>query len=425
MRTDRGLFEFVPSETSIEPRRPRRRPSRVTTAAGLVACLAAVAVTSGDPSSVAIELSGDDSVAETRETPWSTVSTVGETPTSTVPVAPVADEGPAAPAPTAESTTRSSRPATTATTRTPATTRPPTVTPPAPAGKGQIKTDGEILGVYRALPEQVPAYEQWLGAEVDYVLEFWGADSDWNKIDDPSWLARRWKGTGKTPVSSIAILPNDNTTLAAGAAGQYDAHWKRFAETFVREGRGDAILRLGWEFNGRFYPWAAGGKEELFAQYWRRIVSTMRSVPGARFTFDWCPLAGNDNADVAKAYPGDDYVDYIGLDAYDASSVPASDPQARWADVRDRRWGLAWHRAFAAARQKPVTFPEWGLTVRPKDNLGGGDNPLYLQNMYDWIHGGNTAYALYFEVDAKDARHALMTPQFPKSSRMFREQWGR
>ena len=58
-------------------------------------------------------------------------------------------------------------------------------------------------------------------------------------------------------------------------------------------GEGDAILRLGWEFNGTWYPWSVTNRTDAahFVGYFRHIVSTMRAVPGADFRFVW-------NADV-------------------------------------------------------------------------------------------------------------------------------
>ena len=300
----------------------------------------------------------------------------------------------------------------------------PVPAPSAPERRAPAPEIGTAaLGVFRgSYPDQVAQYEAWLGRPVPYALEFTGRGSNWDAIARPTWVANHWNGSGRTVVFSVAMLPSNNYTLAAGASGAYDEHWRGFAQTFVNAGRGDAIIRLGWEFNGKFYPWAAGGKEDAFAAYWRRIVDVMRSVPGADFQYDWTPLAGNTNADVERAYPGDDYVDFIGLDAYDTTGVRSS-PEARWADLRDRRYGLAWHRDFAAAHGKPMTFPEWGLSVRP-DNLGGGDNPHYIEQMHKWISSNNVAYAMYFEFSAKDAEHRLMTNVLPSGSRTFLELFG-
>lgn len=282
-------------------------------------------------------------------------------------------------------------------------------------------------GVFRGSgkPDQVKEYETWLGKKVSSVLDFVGrapvsSIEPWKNIDNPAWWCNQWKNQPYRLVLSVAILPNTNFSLAQGARGTYNDHWKKFASSMVSNGCGDTTLRLGWEFNGKFYPWAAGGKEASFAAYWRQIVDTIRSVPGQKFIFDWTPLAGSTAANVEAAWPGSNYVDVLGLDAYDTSTIPASDPQGRWQNQLNRPYGLVWHAAFAQKMGKPLSFPEWGITVRKEDSLGGGDNPSYLTNMWNWFKMHDVAYNLYFEVDAKDGDHRLMTTQFPKSSAEYR-----
>jgi hypothetical protein len=283
------------------------------------------------------------------------------------------------------------------------------------------------LGVFRGSgqPGQVGGYEDWLGTSVGYAVDFVGgmpvgSDDPWAKIDDPGWWCRQWASQPWRLVLSTAMLPNTDFTLADGARGAYDNHWRNFGQRLVSAGCPDAIVRLGWEFNGRFYPWAAGGKEAQFAAYWRRIVNVLRSVDGEQFLFDWCPLAGNTNADVAAAYPGDAYVDIIGIDSYDTSKVSASNPSARWSDTVNRPYGLAWQVDFAKAHGKRMSLPEWGISERASDDLGGGDNPYYIARMWEWFNAKGYLYAAYFEVDAKDASHRLMTTQFPDASAELR-----
>lgn len=283
------------------------------------------------------------------------------------------------------------------------------------------------LGVFRGSgrADLVAEYEAWLGEPVGYTLDFVGraptsSTTPWANIDNPAWWCTRWASRSSSLVLSTAMLPNTNFTLAAGASGAYDAHWQQFGQTLVANGCADAILRLGWEFNGGFYPWAAGGKEASFAAYWRRIVTALRAVPNQQFRFDWTPLAGNTHANVEAAYPGDAYVDVIGLDAYDTSTVPATDAVGRWNDQLNRPWGLNWQRNFARAHGKAMSLPEWGLTVRPNDSLGGGDNPTYISNMWAWMRANPYLYTSYFEVDAVDASHRLMTGQFPEASALYR-----
>lgn len=294
----------------------------------------------------------------------------------------------------------------------------------------------EKMGVHRGseYPDKVAEYEQWLGRPVTYTVDFIGksnpVDDPWRNIDNPASRCTAWEPTKFKLSLSTGMIPSSSQTLAAGARGDYNSHWKKFGETMVARGCGDIILRLGWEFNGKFYNWAAGGNEANFAAYWRQIVNTLRSVPGQSFKFDWCPLAGNTNANVEAAYPGDAYVDIIGLDAYDTSSVSVSEKEKRWDNQVNRTYGLKWQKDFAIAHGKQVSFPEWGLTVRPNDNLGGGDNPYYIQKMFDWMNalpssgGGSLAYHSYFEVDAQDATHRLMVGQFPNATEVFRKTFG-
>lgn len=290
---------------------------------------------------------------------------------------------------------------------------------------GEPAPGAAILGVFRGTerPGEVAAFEAWIGRRVGFVLDYvgaaeLGASKPWAGIDDPAERCQQWEGYRDQLVLSVAMLPTSQQTLRRGAAGEYDAHWRRFGRGLVANGCAGAVLRLGWEFNGRFYPWAAGGREAEFAAYWRRIVTTLRGVPGQSFTYEWSVLAGNANADVEAAYPGDDVVDLIGLDAYDTSTFTS--PEERWADQLDRTYGLRWHAAFAASHRKRMAFSEWGVVVRPGDELGGGDAPLYIERMIDWIDRHDVAHAIYFDVDARDAAHRISNDRFPRASAVFR-----
>ena len=88
---------------------------------------------------------------------------------------------------------------------------------------------------------------------------------------------------------------------------------------------GDSLLRIGWEFNQAKYRWYPVGQAVSFVEYWRHIVDSMRSVPGAHFRFIWNPSMGDNGqkdlamGDLAAYYPGDTYVDLVGMDVYDTA----------------------------------------------------------------------------------------------------------
>jgi hypothetical protein len=285
------------------------------------------------------------------------------------------------------------------------------------------------LGVYKgggtAGTGKVPAFEAWLGRPVDRALDFLPY-ANWTELSGTalylgtSWQAFRSPGWPMT--ISVPMLPNDGvSTLAQGAAGAYDARFTAIGKTLVAKGFGNAVLRIGWEFNGGWYPWAAAKDPASFVAYWQRIVTAFRAVPGAAFTFDWCLTLGWNNIPADRAYPGDAYVDVIGVDVYNVWwDAKDKDPATRWATLRDQNYGLAWHKRFAAAHGKLMSFPEWGTGTRP-DGHGGGDDPLFVRNMAAWIAslGELLLYHDYWDYPASDYNAQLSAGAKPLAAAAF------
>jgi Glycosyl hydrolase family 26 len=292
---------------------------------------------------------------------------------------------------------------------------------------GSAASSSAGIGVYRgaASPGEVSAFGSWLGRSPTYALDFFAGDT-WSQIESPDWWLNAWNGTPYTVEFSVPIIPSSGGTLQEGASGAYNSHFQKLAQTLVAHGRGNAILRLGWEFNGSWYHWYAGNDPAAFAAYWRQIVTTMRAVaPGLRF--DWCPtlgVNGMSKTGVEAAYPGDAYVDYVGTDVYDQAWGPNNttvpDPAVRWDGYVTQQNGLNWVASFSSQHGKPITIPEWGLSIR-SDGHGGGDNAFFVQHMHDWITTNNVAYQMYFEFDAPDGQHRLMLSQFPIGSAAYKQ----
>ena len=106
-------------------------------------------------------------------------------------------------------------------------------------------------------------------------------------------------------------------------------------------------MRTGWEFNGNWQPWAAAGKTSDYRGAFRKFVSAFRAVSD-RFVFEWSPNIGDLGMNPEDAWPGNDYVDIIGLSVYTHDSDPA-DPAEAFQLAVDRDYGLQWQQDFAAA----------------------------------------------------------------------------
>lgn len=281
------------------------------------------------------------------------------------------------------------------------------------------------VGVFRGSgrADLVSEYETWLGRSVSHVLDFVGAQpldstTPWASIDNPSWLFGQWSSKPWQLVVSVAALPNKNFTLAAGARGDFDAHWRKFAASAVAHGGASSILRPMWENRVKSFPWYAGGQEATYAACFRRFVDVCRSIAGQQFKFDWCPLQGG-GINVEASYPGNDHVDFVGLDIYDGGGRTTLTGAKRWAWKRTQPYGLDWHETFAAKHGKPRSIPEWGVT--DSGHGGVGDDPYYITQMVAEI--ADVAYGCYFEVNARDGAHRLMPnsgTSFPKSAAAYR-----
>jgi hypothetical protein len=265
------------------------------------------------------------------------------------------------------------------------------------------------LGLAVIAASDLDPFATWLGRDVDYVVAYANSDR-WDWLADVGDLVRTYiawvkRKPGRRLVLSVPLLVKQSEGNMAGVArGDFDAHFRRLAENLVKDGVGDSIIRLGWEMNGEWYPWAAGRTEQSRSNWrnaWRRVVGVMRRVPGAKFEFDWTMNSGDAGTGTrfAEVYPGDEWVDIIGLDTYDIKYDDcAISPQGRWDFIVGQRNGLREHKAFAESRRKPMSYPEWGLWVTGPPYCGGGDNAFYIERMAAWIKSNDVRYHAYFNV---------------------------
>jgi hypothetical protein len=293
---------------------------------------------------------------------------------------------------------------------------PPAQLPPAAAVVAGAPT-GSSGYVGPAAPAAAQRFRAWRGAKIGFVVDCLSSRS-WNDIQAPDWWLTRWNRTGLPLVLGIPMLPDDrSTTIAQGALGTYDHYFHQLAIDLVRHGDAHASLRIGWEMTGAWYRWSAQPNPTAWIAYYRHIVTAMRSAPGEHFTFDWNPNMGESGMTVAAAYPGDAYVDMIGMDVYDWKwNDPVASPAVRWSWILSQPSGLNWLSNFAAAHHKPIALPEWGL-AHPKanDNGGGGDDPYFVRHLLAWARSHNVAYEAYFN----DGAYAMS--QFPHAAQAYRQ----
>ena len=280
------------------------------------------------------------------------------------------------------------------------------------------------------------SFATWRGQAVRSTLTFF-PDATWADIEGPDWWFKGWQANpyASMAVVTIPMLPAKGTSadpapsLVTGATGAYNAHWKLVAQRLVATGMGGVSVRLGHELNGSWYRWSAAKNPAAYAAYWRQIVTTMRSVTGAKFTFDWNVAVGTSSWDATLAWPGDAYVDSVGQDVYDQKwGDTTATPAVRWNALVNGagkfRQGMAFWANFATAHGKPVSFAEWALVAAGASMAAGGegkDDPYYIQKMHDWFATHPTAFEIYFDRTAGDGDHQLNGGKFPQAAALYRQ----
>jgi hypothetical protein len=260
----------------------------------------------------------------------------------------------------------------------------------------------------------------------------------WSDLDGEggnlAWeFGNGWTGTPYTLSLAVPMIPTDASgvaiaTLADGAAGTYNHYFVTLAHTLITAGEANAYLRLGWEFDGGAYAWSATNPtaEADFAAYFRQIVTAMRSVSGERFRFVWNPTATafTDGYNLALAYPGNSFVNEIGLDDYDQTWLTPHSSTVEWSKTTLPNLTAA--HAFAASRHTPLAIAEWGLSIRT-DGHGLGDDPRFVNNFVSWMKNSTNSveYESYFDFDVNGQKDSITEGNTPKSLAAFASDLGR
>lgn len=256
------------------------------------------------------------------------------------------------------------------------------------------------------------SFSRMVGRDVECAVVYNDASTNWQEWSHPwflhqgiadmnwsKWLHGGPPGRKRRLIVTQNLFPSSVTKtdwLHAGARGDFTGYAKTLAETLVRAGAGDAVVRLGHEANGTWYQDSLPGNpagDALWAQFWRKTALAMKSVPGAHFQFDWTVNAAVRPIPLAQFYPGDDVVNIVGVDAYDVGVQGAAN---RWPILYGRRGGLGDVVRFARAHHKQLSIPEWGIQQAGGKSMAGGDDPAYVDGIAAVVRRNDVAYQSYF-----------------------------
>jgi len=283
----------------------------------------------------------------------------------------------------------------------------------------------------RFTPSAVNAYGKWRGRPIDLVTTYSRRDNYRAMVDD-AWSITVWKGFPGRLNYGLALLPDSGEgSLKTIARGDQDWVWRGVARNLRAAGRGNSIVRIGWEAN---LHWRWGATTSNAADYkmaFRRVAQVLRAqAPGLVIDFGvGCGpgLRGSKNrlAPLTALYPGDDVVDVIHCDVYDWWTTKVKGPNTNPLGRPPYGVGLEDVASFARQHRKLMGVGEWGLAA-PHNGNGGGDNPLFIKAMRGFIKKNLDvfAYECYFDEPDGYLKSSLNAGgQNPRAAQTYRALW--
>jgi hypothetical protein len=147
------------------------------------------------------------------------------------------------------------------------------------------------------------------------------------------------------------------------------------------------LLRWGWEMNGDWFEWSGAANGQNPADYvrvWRRLHRIFTDQGAGNVSWIWSPN-WNSSPDVSwnqvqRYYPGDDYVDWVGISGY---NFYGESPSTLFGPVTRRYGG-----------RKPVILSETAA-VRNK--------ATYIKQLHTWVEDTPAVGAVvWFDTDVQE-----------------------
>lgn len=177
---------------------------------------------------------------------------------------------------------------------------------------------------------------------------FWPAEGTWNTMD---------------------VGPEGYAVMDEILAGKHDVYIETYAAD-AKEFGGKVLMRFMHEFNGNWYVWSGnkngrehGGPAKVVA-VWKYVVDKFKEAGADNVKWLWVPhgpstdLSTESWNQLSNYWPGDDYVDWVGLDAYNFY------PQDPWGGQRPYRdfdnCFKAIYDSCVVLTDKPIMIAEFG-----------------------------------------------------------------
>ncbi|RWZ51648.1 hypothetical protein ELQ90_05980 [Labedella phragmitis] len=265
----------------------------------------------------------------------------------------------------------------------------------APSLASILDPDYRYFGMYT---EQAPFNWATLdntAAKIGASPNLVGYFSGWDEEFRASAVTRAWQ-QGRVPMltwesrpieSKNDVIDEPEYSLPVIIEGGFDDYLRQYARDIIATGL-PLVIRLDHEMNGVWYPWNEvtskgasinGNSRGDFVKMWRHVHDIFEEE-GANEYVGWLwspnivnnlPALQKDPAFLASLYPGDEYVDWVGLSGY---LRPAYKPDQVF--TFDYSFGASLDQ-LRALTDKPIMLSEVGASET------GGHKPEWVTSFFE------------------------------------------
>ncbi|MAJ98821.1 MAG: hypothetical protein CMD07_06125 [Flavobacteriales bacterium] len=246
--------------------------------------------------------------------------------------------------------------------------------------------------------EIIKNYEDLICNELEYVM-WYPTFSDNFPIKD----CEKVKKLGKTPHLTWEFYFSDSTNyqymtqpikneyslMNEILEGKHDKYLNKFAND-VKKYNGNILIRPLHEFNGNWYLWSGfkngknkGGPDKVVS-VWRYVVDIFIKNQVSNVKWVWNPHGPSidmtkDNWNkISNYWPGDDYVDWIAMDAYNWY------PKDPWGGERpfrdfDNCFKKLYNECIKISKNHPIMIAEFGS---PEFNFKDQNKALWIKDAF-------------------------------------------
>ena len=192
------------------------------------------------------------------------------------------------------------------------------------------------------------------------------------------------------------------------AEGEHDELFETWADEFAawihaEEYPRRAYINFAPEFNGDWSPWspAVGDTDETdFVEMWRRVHDMFTDVglDNEHIQWVWAIDTSTRGVDVPSCYPGDGYVNWVGIHGYNWQRW------GRWMSPAEH-----YDRVLETARSitdRPIAFTEFATSAQVEDGYDPGRKSEWISDAYAYFLKEDVRMACWYN-DEPDADWAI------------------